>query len=103
MNQNQLPVSATQAGKVYRMGRIFGPDGKTVVLPLDHGTMLGRVSGLEDPVAALESFLSLSCDGFLIGPGLASVAHRCSPTATPRPGCSLSTRTGTPVRWARRQ
>ncbi len=58
MNQNQPPVSATQSGKVYRMGRIFGPDGKTVVLPLDHGTMLGRVSGLEDPVAALESFLS---------------------------------------------
>jgi class I fructose-bisphosphate aldolase len=84
MNQNQLPVSATQSGKVYRMGRIFGPDGKTVVLPLDHGTMLGRVPGLEDPVAALESFLSLSCDGFLIGPGLASrsaplFAHRNAP------------------------
>ena len=70
MNQNQSPVSAAQAGKAYRMGRIFGQDGKTVVLPLDHGTMLGRVPGLEDPVGALETFLPLSCDGFLIGPGL---------------------------------
>ncbi len=70
MNQNQQPVSAAQAGKAYRMGRIFGLDGKTVVLPLDHGSMLGRVSGLEDPLAAIETFLPLSCDGFLIGPGL---------------------------------
>jgi class I fructose-bisphosphate aldolase len=62
VNQNQQPVSAAQAGKAYRMGRIFGLDGKTVVLPLDHGSMLGRVSGLEDPVAAIETFL--------IGPGL---------------------------------
>ena len=65
-------TTPAQAGKAYRMGRIFGSDGKTVVLPLDHGSMLGRVSGLEDPVSALESFSSLSCDGFLIGPGVAS-------------------------------
>ena len=42
------------------------------MLPLDHGTMLGRVAGLEDPVRALEAFVPLSCDGFLIGPGRAS-------------------------------
>ncbi|MGH9107460.1 MAG: class I fructose-bisphosphate aldolase [Acidimicrobiales bacterium] len=65
-------TSAVQAGKDYRMGRIFGADGKTVVLPLDHGSMLGRVPGLEDPVAALERFASLSCDGFLVGPGVAA-------------------------------
>jgi class I fructose-bisphosphate aldolase len=63
-------VSVAQAGKDYRMGRIFGRDGKTVVLPLDHGTMLGRVPGLESPLAALERFVPLPCDGFLIGPGL---------------------------------
>lgn len=54
------------------MGRVFGPDGKTVVLPLDHGSMLGRVEGLEDPVAALAEFAALRCDGFLIGPGVAA-------------------------------
>jgi len=63
-------VTPAHAGKAYRMGRIFGPDGKTVVLPLDHGSMLGRVPGLEDPVAALERFASLPCDGFLVGPGV---------------------------------
>jgi class I fructose-bisphosphate aldolase len=63
------PVSA---GKLYRLGRIFGEDGRTVVLPVDHGTMLGRVQGLEDPVGLLERFLPLGCDGFLLGPGLAA-------------------------------
>ncbi len=72
MNQDQQPASAAQSGKAYRMGRIFGPDHKTVVLPLDHGTMMGRVPGLEDPVKALATFMSYSCDGFLIGPGVAA-------------------------------
>jgi class I fructose-bisphosphate aldolase len=78
------PVSAAQAGKEYRMGRIFGNDGRTVVLPLDHGSMLGRVSGLEDPVGSLARFAATRCDGFLIGPGVAAhsvatFAHRGSP------------------------
>ena len=78
------PIALAQAGKEYRMGRIFGADGRTVVLPLDHGSMLGRVPGLEDPVAALALFARLKCDGFLIGPGLAAhstevFAHRGSP------------------------
>lgn len=63
--------SVGSAGKAYRMGRIFGADGRSVILPLDHGSMLGRVPGLEDPVATLEQFFPLGCDGFLLGPGLA--------------------------------
>jgi class I fructose-bisphosphate aldolase len=75
------PTSPAQAGKQYRMGRIFGSDGRTVVLPLDHGSMLGRLEGLEDPLSALTSFAGLRCDGFLVGPGVASLsapvfAHR---------------------------
>jgi class I fructose-bisphosphate aldolase len=58
------------AGKHYRLGRLFAADGNTVVLPIDHGTMLGRVHGLEDPLAVLDRFLPLNCDAFLIGPGL---------------------------------
>jgi fructose-bisphosphate aldolase, class I len=72
MAHTEQHVSVSQSGKDYRMGRIFGSDGKTVVLPLDHGSMLGRVQGLEDPVAALAKFVTLSCDGFLIGPGVAA-------------------------------
>ena len=64
--------SASAAGKRYRLGRIFAQDGRTVILPVDHGTMLGRVAGLEDPVALIRSFLPLRCDGFLLGPGVAA-------------------------------
>ena len=39
------PISAVAAGKTYRLGRIFADDGRTVILPVDHGTMLGRVPG----------------------------------------------------------
>ncbi len=62
--------SARQAGKATRLRRIFGDDGRCVVLPLDHGTILGRVPGLEDPMAVLERLLRTPCDGFLLGPGV---------------------------------
>jgi fructose-bisphosphate aldolase, class I len=58
------------AGKAYRMGRIFGADGRTLVLPVDHGLTLGRVEGLEDPIARVEGLLDLPCDGLLMAPGL---------------------------------
>jgi fructose-bisphosphate aldolase, class I len=79
-----LASSAATAGKSYRLGRIFAGDGRTVILPVDHGTMLGRVEGLEDPVALIRSFLPLACDGFLLGPGVAArtaplFAHRSAP------------------------
>lgn len=66
------------------MGRIFGDDGRCVILPLDHGTVLGRVEGLEDPHAALRRFLGAPCDGFLLGPGVLRrtaplFAHRRAP------------------------
>jgi fructose-bisphosphate aldolase, class I len=58
------------AGKAYRMGRIFGADGRTLVLPVDHGLVLGRVEGLEDPVGRVDGLLDLPCDGLLMAPGL---------------------------------
>jgi len=64
--------TAPAAGKTYRLGRIFAGDGRTVILPVDHGTMLGRVAGLEDPVGLIQAFLPLPCDGFLLGPGVAA-------------------------------
>ena len=55
-----------------------------VVVPVDHGTMLGRVEGLEDPIAAVERFLKINCDGFLMSPGVVArtaplFAHRGAP------------------------
>jgi DhnA family fructose-bisphosphate aldolase class Ia len=50
-----LASSASAAGNTYRLGRIFAGDGRTMILPVDHGTM----AGLEDPVALIQSFLPL--------------------------------------------
>jgi fructose-bisphosphate aldolase, class I len=63
--------TAASAGRQFHLGRLFAADGRTVVLPVDHGTMLGRVAGLEDPAGLIRRFLPLPCDGFLIGPGVA--------------------------------
>ncbi len=72
------------AGTRYRLGRIFGQDGHTLVLPVDHGLTLGRVEGLEDPVARVDGLLDLPCDGLLMTPGLVRAtvdrfAHRGAP------------------------
>ena len=39
--------TAPSSGKAYRRGRIFAADGHAVILPADHGAMLGRVARLE--------------------------------------------------------
>ncbi|HTT50102.1 MAG TPA: hypothetical protein VMH35_01690 [Streptosporangiaceae bacterium] len=79
-------VSAPSAGKQFRLGRLFAADGRAVILPVDHGTMLGRIAGLEDPVGLMTRFLPLACDGFLLGP---RVAERTS---------ALFARRGAPAR-----
>ena len=60
-----------RAGKQYRLGRLFGSDGKALILPVDHGLTLGRIAGLEDPVALLGELLPLGFDGVLLSSGLA--------------------------------
>jgi class I fructose-bisphosphate aldolase len=59
------------AGLTYRLGRIFGGDGRAMVLPVDHGLMLGRVPGLEEPQALTEAAAEAGCDGLLMSAGLA--------------------------------
>ena len=57
-------------GKRYRLGRLFGEDGRALVLPVDHGLVLGRVAGLENPAERIRELLTLDCDGLLLGPGM---------------------------------
>lgn len=59
------------AGVTYRMGRIFGRDGRAMILPVDHGVMLGRVPGLEAPKVLVETAADAGCDGLLMTLGLA--------------------------------
>lgn len=59
------------AGMTYRLGRIFGLDRRAMVLPVDHGLMLGRVTGLEEPVSLVAAAAEAGCDGLLMSAGLA--------------------------------
>ncbi|MGD0944113.1 MAG: deoxyribose-phosphate aldolase [Acidimicrobiales bacterium] len=70
MTEIDAVPSPRQAGKAARLRRIFGDDGRCVIVPLDHGSILGRVPGLEDPMATLRRFFDAPCDGFLLGPGV---------------------------------
>jgi class I fructose-bisphosphate aldolase len=59
------------AGLTYRLGRIFGRDGRAMILPVDHGLMLGRVAGLEQPAELVTAAAEAGCDGLLMSAGLA--------------------------------
>jgi len=80
------------AGKTYRMGRIFGEDGRALILPVDHGLTLGRIEGLEDPVARVDGLLDLPCDALLMAPGLTRLtADRFARRAAPARLLTLDT------------
>jgi len=51
------------------LARLFGNDGRTVILPIDHGTAI-PVPGLEKPGSLIESLKS-SVDGFVVNYGVA--------------------------------
>ena len=38
-----------------RLNRIFAPDGRTVIIALDHGLIDGPCEGFEDPAATIAS------------------------------------------------
>lgn len=49
-----------------KMSRMFGGDGRVLVLPVDHGMALGNVTGMDDPVELAVDFLKLEgVDGVL--------------------------------------
>ena len=50
------------------LARLFGPDGRTVILPIDHGTAI-PVPGLERPSELIEK-LRESVDGFVVNYGV---------------------------------
>lgn len=59
------------AGLTYRLGRLLGHDRRAMILPLDHGLMLGRVPGLEEPSALAAEAVEAGCDGLLMSAGVA--------------------------------
>jgi hypothetical protein len=50
------------------LARLFGPDGRTVILPIDHGTAI-PVPGMERPAALIEA-VKAHVDCFVVNLGL---------------------------------
>ena len=64
-------------GKRIRLGRIFKDDGKTFVVPMDHGVDLGPLGGIEDIRATVKRLLSGDCrpDATLLNPAMIRACH----------------------------
>jgi DhnA family fructose-bisphosphate aldolase class Ia len=59
--------------KSHRMRRIFGPDGRTLIVAMDHAGFMGPVPGLIDPVATVRSVVAGGVDAVMTTLG---TAHR---------------------------
>jgi len=64
-------------GKRMRLARIFGDDGKTFVIAMDHGVELGPVGGLEDIQSTVRNVLSgdYKPDAILMTPSMIRLCH----------------------------
>lgn len=54
----------------YRMNRLFREDRATLIVPVDHGVVWGRVPSLESPVAVMKNFMDEDITGFMVTTGI---------------------------------
>ena len=60
-----------ESGKTRRLGRIFRSDGKTVIVPMDHGVSVGPIEGLEDMRKTVNHVAKGGADAVLVHAGIA--------------------------------
>jgi len=56
-------------GKERRLRRIFRPDGRTVIVPMDHGVSIGPVKGIADLRVTVKELVSGGADAVLVHKG----------------------------------
>jgi DhnA family fructose-bisphosphate aldolase class Ia len=71
------------SGKVIRRARLFRPDGRAVVVALDHGQFKGSMPGLESMPEIVRRVADGGADGIILNPGAvesvaAILAGRCA-------------------------
>jgi fructose-bisphosphate aldolase/2-amino-3,7-dideoxy-D-threo-hept-6-ulosonate synthase len=59
-------------GKARRLRRIIRDDGRTVIVPMDHGLTLGPVVGLENMQATIDSLARGGVDALVVHKGIAA-------------------------------
>ncbi|MGC8612496.1 MAG: class I fructose-bisphosphate aldolase [Athalassotoga sp.] len=61
--------------KELRISRILNSkSGKSVIIPIDHGIVMGNVEGLEDPLKILKQLIDTGIDGTLLSPGIGKIS-----------------------------
>ncbi|MBK8021058.1 MAG: hypothetical protein IPK19_06390 [Chloroflexi bacterium] len=66
-------TSAVSSGKTIRMNRIFAPDGRTVIVAMDHGLpAMGPFGALTSPASLLQTIGAAGADAILTTPGIAA-------------------------------
>src|SRR5207237_10682682 len=58
-----------ESGKTRRLGRIFRNDGKTVIVPMDHGVPAGPIEGLGDMRRIVDQVAKGGADAILVHAG----------------------------------
>ncbi len=60
--------------KELRMSKVLNPkSGKSVIIPVDHGIVMGNVEGLENPFEVLKKLIDIGIDGTLVSPGIGKI------------------------------
>jgi predicted phospho-2-dehydro-3-deoxyheptonate aldolase len=60
-----------ETGKTRRLRRIFREDGRTVIIPMDHGVSVGPIEGLEDMKQTVDNVSRGGADAVLVHAGIA--------------------------------
>ena len=58
-------------GKKRRLSRIFREDGKTVIVPMDHGVSVGPIKGIENMQQIIDTLLKGEVDAIVVHKGIA--------------------------------
>ena len=67
-----MTAQIIDVGKQIRYNRIVSPEtGKTVIVPLDHGIILGPVAGIEDPSETVRKVVAGGASAVIFNTGLA--------------------------------
>lgn len=67
-----------ETGKTRRLRRIFREDGKTVMIPMDHGVSVGPIEGLADMGQTIDNVAKGGADAVLVHAGIAKTVDNQS-------------------------
>ncbi len=68
MTTSSITPTATHAN--YRMARLLPADRAAIIVPIDHGLIFGRITGLEAPAKVMRELADTKVSGFMMSPGL---------------------------------